>query len=375
MSHRHESIMFMCALVIGAGFAAPAAAVPTERNLYVTDSENGLIYLVTPSKSVSVLVSEADITSATGASEARFTDNGMFFDLATEKLYFTDSESDSILVRDSTGAVSVIATEADIFAVTGAQNADDEDAARPEHIILVGGSLYVTDEISESLLKVNPTTGAVSVHTSDADFEGVSGIIDSEIEGGIAVSPDGKTLYVTSDEPPNTVFAVDVATGTPSVLASFGSDLDTFLTLAPNGDVIVADDDSSNSISRVTSGGVVTAFLDESTISSVIGGGTPDLEGGIAFDEFGNFFLAEEGTDGIYRWPVADLSFGTIDTTSGALFLSEVFASASLGVASLDYEGGIAFGTIGELPEPGTLLLLGVGLVGAISARRRHRPG
>ena len=119
MSHRHESIMFMCALVIGAGFAAPAAAVPTERNLYVTDSENGLIYLVTPSKSVSVLVSEADITSATGASEARFTDNGMFFDLATEKLYFTDSESDSILVRDSTGAVSVIATEADIFAVTG----------------------------------------------------------------------------------------------------------------------------------------------------------------------------------------------------------------------------------------------------------------
>ena len=200
MSHRHESIMFMCALVIGAGFAAPAAAVPTERNLYVTDSENGLIYLVTPSKSVSVLVSEADITSATGASEARFTDNGMFFDLATEKLYFTDSESDSILVRDSTGAVSVIATEADIFAVTGAQNADDEDAA-------------------------------------------------------------------------NTVFAVDVATGTPSVLASFGSDIDTFLTLAPNGDVIVADDDSSNSISRVTSGGVVTAFLDESTISSVIGGG------------------------------------------------------------------------------------------------------
>ena len=302
MSHRHESIMFMCALVIGAGFAAPAAAVPTERNLYVTDSENGLIYLVTPSKSVSVLVSEADITSATGASEARFTDNGMFFDLATEKLYFTDSESDSILVRDSTGAVSVIATEADIFAVTGAQNADDEDAA-------------------------------------------------------------------------NTVFAVDVATGTPSVLASFGSDIDTFLTLAPNGDVIVADDDSSNSISRVTSGGVVTAFLDESTISSVIGGGGPDLEGGIAFDEFGNFFLAEEGTDGIYRWPVADLSLGTIDTTSGALFLSEVFASASLGVASLDYEGGIAFGTIGELPEPGTLLLLGVGLVGAISARRRHRPG
>jgi len=378
MSSRKRTIFHRAAgtvaVLVGLAVSTSAWSVPMMRTLYVTDSQNGNIFAVSPGGSVSMLVSEAQIMAATGDISARFTDNGLFFDRATGKLYFTESQSDSVLVRDPSGAISVIASAADITAVTGV-------SASPEHITLQGGFLYVTDDTPDAVLKIDPGTGTITELTSQSAFEAVSGITSVDLDSGIAVSPDGTTLYVASDSLPDAVFAIDIATGTPTLLATdarFG-DLDVFLTVAPNGDVIVADDSGAlgDEIFRVTPDGTVSVFLSGPDLEAVVGEST-DLEGGLAFDDFGNFYLAEENTDSIYRWSVDDLSAGTIDTSSGALFVSEAAVIAALGLDPLDgidFEGGIVFGkaVVVGIPEPASLAIFGAALFGLGWAGRRRK--
>ncbi|PCJ40547.1 MAG: hypothetical protein COA81_08610 [Alphaproteobacteria bacterium] len=366
---------------LGMMVSAPAWAVPVERDLYVTDSQSGNIFAITPTKAITILVSEADILAATGATTARFTDNGVYYDQANDKLYFTDSESDAVLVWDgATGIVSVVASAADIEAAV-----PGNDSASPEHITLRDGMLYVTDPRSDTLLKIDAATGVVTVVTDEVTFEGVAPDgLDVDIESGIAVSPDGTKIYVAHDEDRSSdtagaIYEVDLLTGTPTLLSddSRFSDLDVFLTLAPNGDIIIANDAGStgDQIFRVTPGGVVSGFLSELELEGLVGGDV-NLEGGIIFDDFGNFYVAEENTDNIYRWLVDDFSAGTIDVSSGALFVSENDVASLFGLTGIDYEGGITFGRASiqhDVPEPASMALLGFGLLGlGLARRRRH---
>ncbi|MCH8038810.1 MAG: hypothetical protein IH977_00510 [Nitrospinae bacterium] len=73
------------------------------------------------------------------------------------------------------------------------------------------------------------------------------------------------------------------------------------MTRAPNGDLIIADDSADRFKRVTTTGGVVVSnFLTEFQLETGIVGGEVDLDGGIAFDDLGNFFFAEENTDNIY---------------------------------------------------------------------------
>ncbi len=305
-------------------------------DLFVTDSNdsmNGVILRITPAGAVSVVVTAAEIMAATGAAGARFTDNGIAVD-ASGNMFFTDSESDTILRRTVGGTVSVLTSNAQIMAATGGGSAWPEGIAFGSD-----GFLYVTENATDSILQVNPATGAVSVYVGEATFNALPGITDVSIDASI-VGTEGGIIYAVSDDgdaAPNAIFEIILgAPPTVSVLASEPpfSDLDVFMTRAPNGDLIISDDAGGDTIYRVTPAGTVSVFLSETQLEAAgCANGDVDLEGGIAFDDAGNFYLAEENSDTIYRFDGA---------LNCSVWVTAANIQAVTGIAP-DLDGGIAF--------------------------------
>ena len=146
-------------------------------------------------------------------------------------------------------------------------------------------------------------------------------------------------LYVASVGFPHALFVMDTeGTSSPDVLATGPplASLNGFITRAPNGDLIVADS-GADMIYRVTTpGGLVSQFLSSTELQSCVGQ-PPDLIGGIAFDDRGDFYLAEENTDSIYK----------VDTDLNcSLFVSEAEMEEAKGEGldiDVDLKGGICF--------------------------------
>ncbi len=303
---------------------------------FVLDDNNGRVLEIAIDGSTSVLVQTIEILAATGESSVDFEDRGVTIDPAGN-IYFTDARSDTVLVKPADGSpVRIVATEADLDdAVPG--------SADPHSLVFApDGFLYVAEENSDSILKVDPATGAVTLLASDSDFESLSGISNVDLEGGLIVSADGTKIYAASDGSPDAIFEIDIASGDVSVLAtdSRWGDLDVFMVLAPNGDIIVADD-SSDTIYRVTPAGVVTEFLTEDELEATVGQDV-DLEGGIWFDANGNFYVAEENTSTVYRWTGTNPATGAIDPASGTAFATDASIAGATG-ENPDFEGGALF--------------------------------
>ena len=312
-------------------------------------SEPGSILQISSDGSVEVAVSEAEITALTGEGSADMGNQGIAVD-GGGNLFFTDDKSDSILMKPAGGGpLQVVASEADIAAATGLGGSSDANAEPQSLAIGSDGKLYVSDEASDSILSVDPATGAVTVVVSKAQMDALEGVSGVDLEGGIVAGLDGK-LYVASDTSTDVIFEIDTSAqpATVSVLANVPEfqDLDVFMALAPNGDLIVADDYGSQTIFRVeTSGddkGSVSEFISHEQLHDTIGPSI-DLEGGIGFDAAGNFYIAEENTDSVFTWTGYNEETGEIDGTSGTLFVSQSELEAGLG-DNVDLEGGIAFG-------------------------------
>ncbi len=297
--------------VIIGDLAAPAA-------LYLLEQDT--VFRLESDGTAEVLVTEAEIATATGLSGAHMNDRGVAVDFLGD-VYFSDAQSQSVLRKPADGGMlEVVATARNI------KDATDHEFAEPKSLTFGrDGNLYLADDASDSLLRIDPGTGAVEQVVTRSEFEALPGILGVELAGGVVTGLDG-TIYIASDGT-DAVLEVDPATGTPGVLSSDPgfNDLDVFSVIAPNGDLLVADDFNANTIYRIpTSGadrGEVSVFLSDKNLKAVVDDGV-DLEGGIAFDDAHNFYIAESTTNSVYRWTGYDVDTGTMDPDSGSLFVA-----------------------------------------------------
>ena len=314
-------------------------------DMYVLSGDYGdnvNILKVSADGSVEVIVTENEIEAATGHGNADMADRGISVD-DDGNVFFTDSTSDSILMKPADGGdLQVLATRSDIEDITGSSGADPK-------ALTVGadGNVYVSDDRSDSILRLDPTDGSLQQVVGKSALKDLPGISSVDLDGGIIAAPDG-TLYAASDGSPDAIFAINPTTGEASVVASGSpfNDLDVFMTMAPNGDIIVADDHDASTIYRVDpESGEVSVFLSEAEIEAVVGSNV-DLEGGISFDADGNFYVADENSDDIFVWNGYDAETGEMDPDSGSLFISESTMQTASG-DNIDLEGGIEFGAGG----------------------------
>jgi hypothetical protein len=295
--------------------------------LYVLDQGSKNILRITPTGSVSIAVTQAQIKAATQVDFVGFSNRGIAFDGAGT-LYFTESVSGSILRRALAGTVTVLTPKTAIAAALSG-------AGDPIAIAFGSdGYLYVNDDLADSVLRVNPVSGAVTVHTTKAALAALSGISSVNLAGGIVGDASGNIYVVSAPAIGSQAVFKIAAGGSPTVLASGTPfrELDVFITRAANGDLMVADDSGADTVRRVTPAGVVSAFLSKAALEAVTSAFV-DLEGGIAFDSSGNFYLAEANSDNILRFDAA---------ITGTVWVSAAAIQAVTNAAP-DLQGGIAF--------------------------------
>jgi len=311
-----------------------------------------------------VALDTTEITEVTGQSDAQFVGGGLVVENDGTML-FVDGASGAILKKPADGGeVEVVASGAAIATVTGAES------AAPGRIALgADGTLYVIDDASGSLLGVDPDGGNPPAVVANA--ETIADLLPDDatpiVNGGLAAAAGigfftavvGETA--DDDVGAGAVFAYDTDTETVSLVASDPSwaGLETFIALAPNGDVIVADIADAAApapaLFRVDpDDGTVTPFVSNADLLAAAGSASVDIAGGIAFDANGNLYVAEAGTDGVLRFTGYDPLSGTIDGGSGAVFAAAGDIADDSGIGAVNLAAGIAFG-----PGSGDDTLLG----------------
>lgn len=356
LNSRKASTAFVTLIIVGLCFSfLPTKTMGTlllpfshTGDLFVLEGASESILRITPGGSVSIAVTKAEILAATGETSVNFVDKGIAFDgVYRGSMFFTEDKSGAILKLKRSGwSLTILTTDADIKAAGGGSFADAESIAFGSD-----GFLSVIDDASDSVLRVNPTTGTVvSVQTNRAALLELAGFANVNLDGGNVGAPGG-VFYAASGGSPGTIFEI-APDGSPSVLTSdpVFSDLDVFMTRAPNGDIIVADDLGADTIFRVTPEGMVSTFLSEFQLEAVTGGDV-DLEGGIAFDSLGNFYVADRASGSILKFDT-DLN--------GTIWVSSSDIAAVTGVPP-NLEGGFAFEPTSEAT---TIVHLGTGPAG-----------
>ncbi len=270
---------------------APGDDLPLRHadDLYVLDDESGNILRIAPDGTVTRAVTRDEIVAATGSHSVSFFGRGIVFDTA-HAMYFTEGFSQAILRQAPGQPVQVLTSREAI------SDATDLRFAEPKAITLGNdGLLYVNDNVSDSVLQVEPATGVVDEFVSQTQFAALPTISFVDLSGGIMGDAQGM-VYTVSRETPAAVLAIALSTGIPSVLTS-GPPLSGFnipVTMAPNDDVVIAAGDP-DTVYRITPGGRLSTFLSNDAIHTVLGSAIDSNDfvwlGGMAFDGRGNFYL------------------------------------------------------------------------------------
>ncbi|QGJ72028.1 Hypothetical protein PBC10988_37430 [Planctomycetales bacterium 10988] len=302
-------------------------ATTSSEDLFVLDDGSGNVLRISPEGQVSIEVTRAEILALTGRPQVDFRDSGLVAD-DQGRIFFVDHFSDTLL-RYASGTLSILASEAALTAETGRPN------AFPEGLTFgTDGNLYLTDTFSNDILQIDPDTGAVDTFVTSAQINGQTGLNPVMVGSSIVGNPDGG-IYLSLENPHHVVLSITFD-GTVTEIAgstSF-SRLDNYFAILPNGLLYVSDGSGTATIYEITPEGTVSVFLSEAQLDAATGGNT-SLDGGIAFDNAGNFYLADNNSDGLYR-------FAYDGAGSGSQFVSAATIQAATG-SGANLEGGIAF--------------------------------
>ncbi|MGF1683877.1 hypothetical protein [Photobacterium minamisatsumaniensis] len=207
----------------GGAYAALPNILPPDNtgDLFALEDECDCVLRITPDKMISIEINKQDIIdiindSGDAISSIDLSSKGIVV-LKDGSLIFTvDDNNDQnsyIIKQNKSGVLSVLTSSSAVKTVTNEPNVDLES-------IIEGadGNLYVGDDSSDHLLRVDPNTGDVEIFVKEEEFEKLGKDFIFDIQPAIAA--DNRYIYLASDDSPNIVYKVDYMYGKPSIFAA-----------------------------------------------------------------------------------------------------------------------------------------------------------
>ena len=347
-----------------ARFYAPAGlAVDSSGNVYVADTYNSTIRMVTPSGVVSTLVGLAGSrgsSDGTGNAARFYYPFGVAVD-SSGNLYVADTHNNTIRMVAPGGVVSTLA------GLAGSSGSSDGtgSAARfngPSSVAVdASGNVYVADTFNSTIRMVTPGGGVstlAGLAGNEGDSDGTGSAASFFIPQSVAVDSSGN-LYV-ADCGNSTIRKVTPA-GVVSTLAgrasSSGGSTDGTGSAAQfneprgvavdgSGNLYVADT-HNNTLRKVTPGGVVTTLAGQvGSSGSSDGTGTAarfNLPCGVAVDSSGYVYVVDT-----YNNTLRVVSPGGVVATIAGRARYEGFSDGAGSVARFNAPQGVAVYGLGK---------------------------
>ena len=188
--------------------AQPLIPFEHTASLFVLEHGCGCILEITPAGDVSVAVSRAEILVVTGGSEVNFSEQGIAF-TPDGAMYFSEGEEEVLMRRTVSGALGIVATEADIIQALTARQANISPTVDMDSITVGSdGNVYIIDQDGQAVIRFDPETEEVSVLVTSAGLSAaLQGGDARDLEKGIVAGSDG-LIYAFNQAGPVAVYAI-----------------------------------------------------------------------------------------------------------------------------------------------------------------------